>query len=396
MCEHAEKSNIPTAPKLKSKQPDKPSSPPRSAALPAPFDTKAPFVLPKLRSRPTPPKLTLYNELIPSPECLPEPIVQIVADAAQKTSTPITPAQLTALQEALTVIVKPTPGVKSESQEFLAILFKELKNAQIPLSPVFIDEIKKGCKTHVLSLAIEPAPDLMPFFLSQWSDIDTDFPMKHGAPKDYQYNSLGQVTPLLTTDQVSTTEDSDGKMIGAAASLVLHRISGPFTSESLRQLLLDLNMIYSFQETSPYRQGFRYHSAQIGQGSGAIGTTPAIQVEDSVNQVIGEIIKKLAPCEEQRTKNTALSDELLKTVISTAAMAYQLLISIHPFSNGNGRTCRMFANYILLRYHLLPATYSREDANQSMYQIDIENPNNPQKAQNAIVRALDTSFEAQR
>ncbi len=390
MCEHAEKSNIPTAPKLKSKKPDKLSPPPRAVDFPAPSDTKASFVLPRrnFSSHLLPPRITLYDEPIRSPECLPEPIVAIVADAAQKTSTPITSNQLNALQKALEDIVKPT-CMRSESQEFLTILFVQLTNAGIDLSSVFIDEIKKGCRACIHS----STDDFTPEFLSQWSNINTDFTMKHGAPKNYQYNDLEQVMPLLTTDRVSTTNDPNGEMRGGAASLVLDRINDPFTLESLRQLLLDLNRIYSPQETFSYRHGFRYHTAQIGQGRDAIGTTPAIQVEDSVNQVIGEIINKLAPCDEQLKNIANLTDELLKTVISTAAMAYQLLISIHPFFNGNGRTCRMFANYILLHYHLLPATYSQEDAKQSMYQIDTKNPNNPQKAQNAIIRALDTSFE---
>ena len=30
-------------------------------------------------------------------------------------------------------------------------------------------------------------------------------------------------------------------------------------------------------------------------------------------------------------------------------------ISIHPFSDGNGRTCRLIADFVLLRSELLPA-----------------------------------------
>lgn len=41
--------------------------------------------------------------------------------------------------------------------------------------------------------------------------------------------------------------------------------------------------------------------------------------------------------------------------ILLAAQAYQRLVSIHPFSDGNGRTTRMVMDYILQRYGLPPA-----------------------------------------
>lgn len=42
-------------------------------------------------------------------------------------------------------------------------------------------------------------------------------------------------------------------------------------------------------------------------------------------------------------------------VIEIAARAMSWAVSIHPFSDGNGRTCRMLANYILMKGGLPPA-----------------------------------------
>jgi len=44
-----------------------------------------------------------------------------------------------------------------------------------------------------------------------------------------------------------------------------------------------------------------------------------------------------------------------KSVILTAAQAYQRLVSIHPFENGNGRVSRLMMDFVLIRCGLPPA-----------------------------------------
>jgi hypothetical protein len=49
-----------------------------------------------------------------------------------------------------------------------------------------------------------------------------------------------------------------------------------------------------------------------------------------------------------------LTDRDLDDVIELAAWAHAEWIRIHPFANGNGRTARMWANWILIRYEMPP------------------------------------------
>ncbi len=49
-----------------------------------------------------------------------------------------------------------------------------------------------------------------------------------------------------------------------------------------------------------------------------------------------------------------LTDQDLDDVIELAAWAHAEWVRIHPFANGNGRTARMWANWILIRYGVPP------------------------------------------
>lgn len=346
-------------------------------------------------------KFTMFEELIPRP--LPEDLViklmGIIHNAATDPLVIITPDQTAALRKKL--IEETMPISKAENpRDLLAILFEEMMRNNIPLEPVFTDRIKHGCKDYVKTLKgnqIE-APKSVNIFLSQWSSLipSSDFNMKQGSPANYKYDDIEKTSALLCDDSVSTTDTLDAKERRRyAANLVRTQASEPLTEGKLLQILLKLNEIYSPQDKRPYRQGFRSFSAQIGQGDKAIFTTPAIEVEASVKEVIRHITAALNECESQCNNNTISPDDMLKRVITVSAMAYQLLISIHPFADGNGRTCRMFANYILMHYHLLPATFSMDSAKQSMYddnnRFEENNTEFPQKALEAMIDALETS-----
>lgn len=55
----------------------------------------------------------------------------------------------------------------------------------------------------------------------------------------------------------------------------------------------------------------------------------------------------------------AVDDDGRSAVIELAAWAHAVWIRIHPFANGNGRTARLWANVILMRYGLPPAVALR-------------------------------------
>ena len=49
-----------------------------------------------------------------------------------------------------------------------------------------------------------------------------------------------------------------------------------------------------------------------------------------------------------------LDENGLSAVLEVAAWAHSEWVRIHPFANGNGRTARMWANLVLLRYGVPP------------------------------------------
>jgi len=53
--------------------------------------------------------------------------------------------------------------------------------------------------------------------------------------------------------------------------------------------------------------------------------------------------------------------------VELAAQAYQRLVSIHPFLDANGRTCRMVMDYILQSHGLPPATLVGKEVNAAVF-----------------------------
>lgn len=408
MFEHADREKKIFVPQTPSWQPTRQAPPCVAPPRSVPIDFRKPelsFGAICLRRVKHVPKYSLYDKQINSHMLndVVKKLMEIVEDAAATPLGTITHAQSDALRADLNHATQPTSEPDPNTKDLLTILFDSMINAKILLEPAFVNEIKKRCITYVNQLnGVQGDTRLsVQIFLDQWNDLDSNFHMKRGVPTDYLYQDIADVMPLLSSDNISTT---NGPHVEAArnyaADLVRDQVNVPLTAKQLRQILLELNSIYAPQRKYPYKQGFRYHSAQIGQESDAIGTAPTSEVEQSVDLVIEHIMSNLKDCETQLSDGKQLTDEMLKTVIATSAMAYQLLISIHPFADGNGRTCRMFANYILMHYHLLPATFSKEDAKQSMYNDRTDQDEKrtmlkyPQGARAAMVDALATSYDS--
>ena len=53
-----------------------------------------------------------------------------------------------------------------------------------------------------------------------------------------------------------------------------------------------------------------------------------------------------------------------------AAKMYQRLVSIHPFMDGNGRTCRLAMDWVLLSHGLPPAAMQGEEVNVAVFGLD--------------------------
>lgn len=81
---------------------------------------------------------------------------------------------------------------------------------------------------------------------------------------------------------------------------------------------------------------------------------PAKEVKTEMDKFILWLDEGVQAC-EQKTENP----------IVLASLAYQWLVSVHPFSDGNGRSCRMVMDYVLQRFGLPPS--SMNDVNVAVF-----------------------------
>lgn len=88
---------------------------------------------------------------------------------------------------------------------------------------------------------------------------------------------------------------------------------------------------------------------------------------------IGSYIRELGGMKDEKLRRSQ--------AIRVAAYSYQMLISLHPFKDGNGRTCRLFADTILQTFGLPPhtpltmtlgGTIGEDGDNEFRPQIDFE------------------------
>lgn len=85
-----------------------------------------------------------------------------------------------------------------------------------------------------------------------------------------------------------------------------------------------------------------------GGGATAVPPTPN-RVEDLMSGYENWLVGERAKCERGE-----------KSVILTAAQAYQRLVTIHPFENGNGRISRLVMNFVLESFDLPPAVLGKD------------------------------------
>ncbi len=83
--------------------------------------------------------------------------------------------------------------------------------------------------------------------------------------------------------------------------------------------------------------------------------TPPAQVARAVRAFVGRLARGLAHLDRMFPVGADLTDDGLAAVIEVVAWAHSEWVRIHPFANGNGRTARVIANVILMRYGLPPA-----------------------------------------
>ncbi|MFT3663716.1 Fic family protein [Piscinibacter sp.] len=82
---------------------------------------------------------------------------------------------------------------------------------------------------------------------------------------------------------------------------------------------------------------------------------PPAQVAGEVGRFEATLARVLARLDEIVPAGAALTTDGAAAVVELAAWAHGEWVRIHPFCNGNGRTARILANVILMRYGLPPA-----------------------------------------
>jgi len=86
--------------------------------------------------------------------------------------------------------------------------------------------------------------------------------------------------------------------------------------------------------------------AHLGMPFGVVG--------DAVDQFIAELNAHLIVMDRAIPAKAELSANQLDAVLRLCAWAHAKWVRIHPFINGNGRTARLWANFIAMRYGIPP------------------------------------------
>ena len=96
--------------------------------------------------------------------------------------------------------------------------------------------------------------------------------------------------------------------------------------------------------------GLEKVEVKIGHHTG----TPAHQVAAELADFNARLQKVLQQLDQAIPPGAELSADELNTLLEVCAWAHSEWVRIHPFANGSGRTARLLANAIALRYGLPP------------------------------------------
>ncbi len=105
-----------------------------------------------------------------------------------------------------------------------------------------------------------------------------------------------------------------------------------------------------------YVGGFRGEAGleRTGVKIGAYRGTPAAQVSAELRRFEARLQAAVAQLDRAIPVGKKLNVDLFDAVIDLCAWAHAEWVRIHPFANGNGRTARLWANFLALRYGLPP------------------------------------------
>jgi Fic family protein len=87
---------------------------------------------------------------------------------------------------------------------------------------------------------------------------------------------------------------------------------------------------------------------------GSAAGVPHAQVADELRRFEQRLQRAVEALDQRYPSGEALDEDGLAAVIDLAGWAHAEWVRIHPFANGNGRTARLWANSLLVRYGLPP------------------------------------------
>lgn len=112
----------------------------------------------------------------------------------------------------------------------------------------------------------------------------------------------------------------------------------------------------NFRDNDPDQPCLQIYEVVVGGVSG----TPCLEVIPAVENFV-EIFRRRVRTLDRQLE--AHGDEILEMdvweIVRLAAWAHGEWVRIHPFANGNGRTSRLWANYVFCRYGFGPVVKIR-------------------------------------
>ncbi len=114
---------------------------------------------------------------------------------------------------------------------------------------------------------------------------------------------------------------------------------------------------------NPTDEELRCMGIRVGSNMGV----PPQKVQGEVDQFCSELTRRLGALEAGIKVGVKKTKEALKLISDEAGWAHGEWVRIHPFANGNGRTARLIANWILMHFRLRPAVRLRPRPQHSVY-----------------------------
>jgi Fic family protein len=124
------------------------------------------------------------------------------------------------------------------------------------------------------------------------------------------------------------------------------------------------------------------------------GVGPA-DVADSLEQFESKLQQLVAELDKVLPRGRDPNLDQLAAIIDLCAWTHSEWVRIHPFANGNGRTARLWANFLAMRYGLPPFIRLRPRPNASYRQAGAKAMKGDWKPTSAVFHRLLEDFLAE-